>query len=666
MQERFVARDRATGVWRPVMLPGTPEEVVADLRRRAPGYAPRWQRLHDDDPGIVLASLFADQLEQVRERLDRLPAKAFVEAMRIAGVTPVPALPAATLVELELAPAAPRAIPLPAGFQLSAEPADGSDELVTFELERALVAYPGKVAEVFAVSRNVAIEHGPANDAGDSLFKGLRSGGPGDALWLGLSGEITPQHPLSLAVAFASVTGTPTPQSSGGLVPPPPVPQPRVVWEAFNGASWVLLPVLLDETQGLATGGVLELDVPDRFLPARPAPLPAGPTRRWLRARVISGRFAEPPRFRFVRLNMARANAVRTFRNEVLEIPRSPLGIPPRGDEPVRRVRKTPVRPGSMVVEVDDGRGPRRWREVQSLADWGAADEVFTLDASAGELHFGDGRHGARLPIGFRNVVAVSYQVGGGRAGRIDADGIGGLRSSAPFVLGAKNPLPATGGTNAEPRESTLRRGPALIRARGRAVALADYEALALLAPGAAVARAKAVSGLYPGRVGVPTPGIVGLFVVPMESTVAPPIPDADALRAVARHLARELAPAGIEIVAAAPRFHLVRIEATAVIDVGLDPGATTRELIERLDRWLDPLAGGAMGDGWPFGAPIEHPALVRRMLEVVGVKAIERIGVVIDGTRSPGCRLHSISAYGLPWPDAHTITIVSASQRRA
>jgi hypothetical protein len=218
--------------------------------------------------------------------------------------------------------------------------------------------------------------------------------------------------------------------------------------------------------------------------------------------------------------------------------------------------------------------------------------------------------------------------------------------------------LPAQGGTDVEPRDATLRRGPALVRARGRAVALADYEALAPQIPGAAIARAKAVAGIHPGRLGRPTPGTVGLYVVPADTRLRPPVADAETLRIVAEHLARMLAPAGIEVVAAAPRFHTVRIEATATIDPALDPGATTRRLLETLARWLDPLLGGVAGDGWPFGAAIEHAALVRRMFEVDGVRAVERVGVVVDGLRSPGCRSHAISPYGLTWPGAHTIVV--------
>lgn len=653
-----VVRDPVTGLLRPIILPGNQDDVVAELRGRAPGYTPRWQRLHDDDPGIVLAKLFAAQLEEVRVRVDRLPTKAFVEVLRIAGVEPMHALPAEVLVVFEIAPAAPRSVAIGEGFQLSAPAADGSSELVTFETARGLQAYPGTVEEVHAVSRGVANDVSARNEDAESSFAGVAGGRSGDAMWIGIGGSIAPEHPITLGVMLAPIAGAPQPVSSGALLPPPTSP-PQIVWEAFKGGAWTAIPVVYDDTSGLQRGGIVELDVPERWPLSRPSPLrPDGPQLRWLRVRIEFGRFEVPPTISFVRANMTRAVAVRTFRNEVMEIPKGPLGTPPRGDERIRRLRRAPVRPGSVILEVEDGRERRRWREVASLLDWGPFDEVFTLDPTSGEVTFGDGRHGARVPVGFRNVVAASYQVGGGTAGRIDADGLAGLRSSAPFVLGASNPLPAIGGTDLEQRATTLRRGPSLIRARGRAVAELDYEALAPMVPGAAIARAKAVSGVHPARPGRATPGVVGLFVVPSDARTQPPIAGAEVLRKVAAYLAEQLAPAGVEIVAAAPRFHEVSVEATATIDPAFDAGVTTRLLLEALARWFDPLRGGPSRDGWHFGGEIQHAALVRQMLDVPGVRAVERVGVLVDGLRSPGCREHPIPRYGLLWPGTHSIVV--------
>jgi hypothetical protein len=52
------------------------------------------------------------------------------------------------------------------------------------------------------------------------------------------------------------------------------------------------------------------------------------------------------------------------------------------------------------------------WRHVESLADAGPEDKVFTLDSRSGEVLFGDGAHGARPPGGTTTVQAT-YRTGG-------------------------------------------------------------------------------------------------------------------------------------------------------------------------------------------------------------------------------------------------------------
>ena len=84
----------------------------------------------------------------------------------------------------------------------------------------------------------------------------------------------------------------------------------------------------------------------------------------------------------------------------------------------------------------------------------------YTLDAVAGVVTFGDGVHGAEVPEGFRNVRAVSYRVGGGKAGAVQADAISTLLSSVAFVTKVTNPWPATGGADMRSALRLLSAGP--------------------------------------------------------------------------------------------------------------------------------------------------------------------------------------------------------------
>src|SRR5262249_53270748 len=154
--------------------------------------------------------------------------------------------------------------------------------------------------------------------------------------------------------------------------------------------------------------------------------LAGDPPLRWLRLRIVHGQFAESPKLSFVKINVARAIAARTIRDEVLEpVPNS------RGRQ--WRLSQTPILPDSLILEVDEGDIATQWGEVSALAALGAEDKVYALDPGSGELTFGDGVHGAAVPSGFRNVRAVRYRVGGGKAGAVDADAVSTLLSSTPF-----------------------------------------------------------------------------------------------------------------------------------------------------------------------------------------------------------------------------------------
>jgi hypothetical protein len=203
-------------------------------------------------------------------------------------------------------------------------------------------------------------------------------------------------------------------------------------------------------------------------------------------------------------------------------------------------------------------------------------------------------------------------------------------------------------------------RGPREIRARFRAVALADYEVLARGAPGADIRRAHAVGGLHPRFPGARIPGVVGVFVVgAAREDGTPPVPTEATLQAVAKHLSA-WAPRGAEVVAVAPTFHSVRVEASfqLVADPTLDATETLHAAARKLDDWFDPVAGGAGGEGWPFGGTIYYDALIRFLLrELAGkVVAIPSLLLVVDGVRSRHCADVAIPEHGLLWPTAHQL----------
>ena len=122
-----------------------------------------------------------------------------------------------------------------------------------------------------------------------------------------------------------------------------------------------------------------------------------------------------------------------------------------------------------------------RWDEVPALHGQPPGARVYETtvdDDGKTTVRFGDGRTGARLPTGAG--VRAAYRKGLGAAGNVRADALTLLLSAPPGLQAVTNPLPATGGADAETLDDARRAAPLPILALGRAVALKDYEGFAL------------------------------------------------------------------------------------------------------------------------------------------------------------------------------------------
>jgi predicted phage baseplate assembly protein len=626
-------------------LQAAARQVVADaLKQHIPAYTPEWTRRDVGDAGMALVRLFSEQMEPVLQRLNRLPEKALVEFLTIAGVAPLPASAARALLEFEVAATAPQSVQVPDHFQCSAR---SQGELVIFETERALYAAPGEIAQLQIQAEGSARE--VASDA--FLPFGDKSKA---ALLIGLSGDVAPAPRLSIALALAGDDGPPPAAAAGGLAQAPAAALPLLAWEVLDGGTPQPAAVVLDESRGLTQSGIVELELPARW---RPFALTDGAEPlRWLRLRIVHGSYAAPPRLAAVRLNCVWATAARTVFDEVLQ--------PVPGSEGREwSVAKTPVLPGSLQLEVDEGgfdAEPVRvpWSEAATLVDAAADAKVYSFDARRGVVRFGDGQHGEAAPRGFRHIRAARYQVGGGAAGAVPAKAITTMVDSVAYLTGVSNPLPASGGGAEEQQSRAIARGPQELRARSRAVTVADYELLAQRAPGALIARAHAVAGLHPGFPGQPQPGVVAVFVVPADGPGHPLSADAQTLAAVADYLAGSVAPAGVQVVAAAPRYHRIRVEAGLVVDARSSASQVVSAVLERLDAYFDPRVGGADARGWPFGGRLVYAELVQQVSRVPGVHAVHHLNLVVDGARVLACQDHDISAHGLLAPVTHDVVI--------
>lgn len=131
----------------------------------------------------------------------------------------------------------------------------------------------------------------------------------------------------------------------------------------------------------------------------------------------------------------------------------------------------------ALEVRVND----ELWKEMPSFFGRRPTERVYTArqnDNGETQIMFGDGATGARLPSGAMNVSAT-YRTGLGLQGRMKPEQLS-IPLERPVGFNAvTNPLPADGAADPETRDQARNGAPNSVRTFGRAVSLADFEAIA-------------------------------------------------------------------------------------------------------------------------------------------------------------------------------------------
>lgn len=271
-----------------------------------------------------------------------------------------------------------------------------------------------------------------------------------------------------------------------------------------------------------------------------------------------------------------------------------------------------------------------QWVRREQLFFSAPTDRHYALDASSGRVDFGDGENG-RVPPASAAILVREVSVGGGSKGNVAAGAIKQLLGVVPGIQDVFNPRAAEGGADGEPASAVLDRGPRTVRHRGRAVAPADYETLAVQAS-PAVKMVHAIPGRSPS--GQTLAGWVTVLIVP-GSLDAQPYPSFG-LREQVRKYIEARAPADL---AALRRIHVtgptyLPVGVTASI-TPVDPsqaGAVEQSVRNALGRFLHPVFGGPNGTGWDLGRDVYMSDVAAELERVPGVDYIESLDLVIGG----------------------------------
>jgi predicted phage baseplate assembly protein len=602
------------------------QALVDEAKRLVQRRCPEWTDHNVSDPGVTLIEAFAQMVDQLIYRLNRVPDLNYVRFLELIGVELRPPSAARGAVTFWLSAPQPQTVLVRAETEV-ATPRTDIHEPVVFTTTQDLEILPCSFSRA-----GIHPNGGEASDltetlAGPQGFACFQARPvPGDALLIGLS-DAVPSCAVTVRLDCAVAGG-------GGVDPR----RPPLLWEAWTGAGWSVCDVDKDETGGLNRPGDVVVHVPPQHRSSIIARHRAG----WLRCRVVEVEPGQPAYTASPRVLAATAftigGTVPMMHAEVVR--REVLGR--SNGTPGQRfaLQRRPVVPWEhpSTLDVVDESGVQTWEPVSDFASSAADDHHYRIDHYAGVVQFGpavrlpDGglrSYGAVPPSG-SSMVLTSYRTGGGRSGNVARGQVRVLKSSVPYVARVENRSPAIGGADAETLDEAKVRGPLLLRSRGRAVTAEDFEELAHeVAPDAA--RVHCVVSDQGAE-----DGGIRLLVVPhvagdelgriRRQDLVPP--DGTMERITASLDERRLV--GTRLLVAPPEY----VGLTAVVDLSarsqFDPDEVRDEVLRALYDLFDPLTGGPDGNGWPFGRSVQSHEVHAALARISGVDMAQEISVTL------------------------------------
>ncbi|MEU2074434.1 putative baseplate assembly protein [Streptomyces sp. NPDC013489] len=648
------------------------QQFVDDAKRYIQQACPEWTDHNVSDPGVTLVEAVAHMADQLVYRLNRVPEKNHLAFLDLLGVTLFPPAAARADITFRLSAPQPEPVVLPTGTEVSTGRTE-TEEAVVFATAADLTVVPCSLTHVLRQE---------AGGAPEDRSQDLRGGADvpafsplprvGDLLLLGLSAAV-PDCVLVLDLD-SRVDGV-------GVDPR----RPPLVWEAWTGAEgWIVCEVDEDSTGGLNRPGEVVLHMPSGHAVSRLGGHEAG----WVRCRVVEPAtglpsYSESPTVRAAEaftiggtVRAAHAEVVRNERlgeSEGVPAQRLRLAHAPVVDRPPLLLQVA-ERADSGVDGEESEAGWQEWTVVRDFASSRPGDRHFTLDATTGEVAFGpsvrqpDGtlrQFGAVPPKGAA-IRAVRYGTGGGRAGNVARSTITVLRSSIPYIARVENREAARGGVDGETVEEAKSRAPISLRAQERAVTARDYEELARrAAPEAARIACLAADAAEAGD------NAVRVLVVPQavpdrggRLRFEQLVPGEELLSRVTGFL-DERRPLGTRLAVGPPFYQGVTVVATLHSFRAAEAERVRAEALDALYAYLDPLTGGAHGQGWPFGRPLRAGEVFAALQRVPGVELVDEVLLhpadPLTGRRGDTTDRIELAPSALLFPFDHRVRVIEA-----
>ncbi|MFI9650028.1 putative baseplate assembly protein [Streptomyces sp. NPDC052040] len=599
------------------------QDLVDEARRFIQRRCPEWTDHNVADPGVALIEAFAQMVDQLSYRLNRVPDKIHLGFLDLLGVQMT--APRAARTELTFRLSAPQGaeVTVPVGTEV-ATPRSGGGPARVFTVSRPLDIVPTALGHIGSARAGQAPELCTERfESGEPVTCFTERPVPGDALLVGLT-QAAPRCAVTLRVDCR--------MDGVGVDPRRP---PRV-WEAWCGEGWGACDIESDTTGGFNRPGEVVLHLPDRHVASLVGRRRAG----WLRCRVAEAAPGQPAYSSSPKVAALEAYTAggTTDAVEGETIPHDELGVSDGTPGQSFTLHRTPVVAGSLLeVAVDTKAGRQMWKVVTSFADSSPTDRHVTVDEAGGDVRFGpavrqpDGeirQYGAVPEIGAR-ITAGPYRCGGGRGGNVAAATLTVLRTPISLISRVENHKPATGGVDAESVDSVRQRAGHWLRTQARAVTASDYESIVR-----AACRDAGRIECVDERADSERDGWVRVLIVPQvgdvrdENSWRDLVPSEEMLSAAARAV-EEARPLGVTVSVSGPAYQGVTVVAEIEAVRGADRAEVKERVLRALYECLSPLpsdSGTGSRSGWPLGRALRLSDLYAVAARCEDVESVSRL----------------------------------------
>jgi predicted phage baseplate assembly protein len=610
-------------------------EIVQEARSLIARFAPEWTDHNIHDPGITFIELFAWLAEMQIYQLNRVTDQNYEKFLKLVGLSPIPAQPAR--VEITFGNITAEMV-LDAGTQVITEV---MGEKIVFETKEEFTLIPVSLKSVITIHGSQAVDNTEANEKDGIYFAPFGEEAPqGATLELGFDKPLPEKDIHITFVIFDEDLPSP---GSHGVERPQVSPSANLVWEYLSGGIWNAFSIKNDNTLALTRSG--------RIVFEGPASMDKRDGFYWIRCRLEGGHYEIVPQMYRILLNTVLAVQVETVSYEDLG---AGLGIP----EFKVKLKKPQVIKGGQQIQVQKESSEwEDWKEVDDFEFSGPADLHYMFDPEKGEITFGNGLNG-RIP-GASQRIRASYKTTLGLRGNVPQGQMWWINKTELEGIIGENLKEAIGGKAAESIEQAKGKAKKDFRTRYRAITSGDYELLAISTPGMRVARAKAIPGYNPDYPCITAPGAVTVVVVPYarEGTVTP-VPGNGFIQTVFRHLdIHRLVTTDLYVIG--PQYVKISVKCKIRMVKRSSPAEVSKRVMEALERFLDPLADGPDGEGWPFGRSV-FPSEIYQIIDgVEGVDYATGVSLSAEGQYMIQGGIIKISPIALVFSGEHELEVV-------